>query len=140
MSSTPTTIDGVVHAPGRSQARGHSMGDLNRIIAWTGMACGAALGLIMGLWSFDGPVAPPNFIGDYTDTARRLLRLGHIACFGIGILNLLLVRELFNSGDSPPGRAPCRASHEFRQYLPAPRARDRRRLRAGQIPAAFPGS
>ena len=128
MSSTPTTIDGVVRAPGRSQARVYAMGHLNRVVAWTGMACGAALGLIMGLWSFDGPVAPPNFIGDYTDTARRLLRLGHIACFGIGILNLLLVRELFNSGDSP------------RQYLPAPRARDRRRLRAGQIPAAFPGS
>ncbi len=77
------------------------MGDLNRIVAWTGMAFGAVLGLIMGLWSFDGPVAPPNFIGDYTDTPRRRLRLGHIACFGIGILNLLLVRELPNSGGSP---------------------------------------
>lgn len=101
MSSTPTTMEEVVHAPSRPKARGYSMGDRNRIIAWTGMACGAALGLIMGLWSFDGPVAPPNFIGNYTDTPRRLLRLGHIACFGIGILNLLLVRELFNSAHSP---------------------------------------
>ena len=75
--------------------------DLNRIVAWTGMACGAALGLIMGLWSFDGPLAPPSFIGDYTDTPRRLLRLGHIACFGIGILNLLLVQALVESRDSP---------------------------------------
>lgn len=65
------------------------------------MACGAALGLIMGLWSFHGPVAPPNFIGEYTDTPQRLLRLGHIACFGIGILNLLLVQTLLHSGDSP---------------------------------------
>ena len=101
MSSTPTTIEEVVHAPSRSKARGYSMGDLNRIVAWTGMACGAALGLIMGLWSFDGPIAPPNFIGDYTDTPRRLLRLGHIACFGVGILNLLLVQAFPNSGDSP---------------------------------------
>ena len=101
MSSTPTTVEQVFRAPSRSKARGDSMGDLNRIVAWTGMACGAALGLIMGLWSFDGPVAPPNFIGDYTDTPRRLLRLGHIACFGIGILNLLLVQALVESRDSP---------------------------------------
>ncbi len=101
MSSTPTTIEEAFHAPSRSKARGYSMGDLNRIVAWTGMACGAALGLIMGLWSFDGPLAPPSFIGDYTDTPRRLLRLGHIACFGIGILNLLLVQALLDSGDSP---------------------------------------
>ena len=101
MSSTPTTIEEVVHSPSRSKARGYSVGDPNRIVAWTGMACGAALGLIMGLWSFDGPVAPPNFIGDYTDTPRRLLRLGHIACFGIGILNLLLVQALLNAKDSP---------------------------------------
>ena len=103
-STQATTLtrneEDVLHAPSPSKALGHSMTDLNRIIAWTGMAVGAALGLIMGMWSFDGPLAPPNFIGDYTDTPRRLLRLGHIACFGIGILNLLLVQALLDSGNS----------------------------------------
>ena len=100
LTTTLTTKEEVFHAPSPSKALDYSMTDLNRIIAWTGMAVGAALGLIMGMWSFDRPLAPPNFIGDYTDTPRRLLRLGHIACFGIGILNLLLVQALLDSGNS----------------------------------------
>jgi len=71
----------------------------NRRIAWTGMAIGAALGMTLGLWSFDGPLGVPAFLGDYDETARRLMRLGHIAFFGLGFVNLLLAREL-------PGLAP----------------------------------
>jgi hypothetical protein len=48
----------------------------------------------MGLWSFDGPAAVPEMLGNYDDVSRRLARLGHIAFFGLGILNLLLAREL----------------------------------------------
>ena len=66
----------------------------NWIVAWVSLAVGAATGLIMGLWSFDGPVTTPTWLGDYGDTSRRLARLGHIACFGLGILNILLTREL----------------------------------------------
>ena len=66
----------------------------NRFIGWTSAAVGAATGLIMGLWSFDGPVAVPGWLGDYQETSRRLARLGHIAFFGLGILNLLLFRDL----------------------------------------------
>jgi hypothetical protein len=72
---------------------------LNRRIAWSGMALGAALGMALGLWSFDGPFPVPAFLGDYDATARRLMRLGHIAFFGLGFVNLLLAREL-------PGLAP----------------------------------
>lgn len=57
------------------------------------MAVGAMTGLVMGLWSFDGPLPVPGWLGDYGSTARRMARLGHIACFGVGILNLLLVME-----------------------------------------------
>jgi hypothetical protein len=64
------------------------------MIAWVGFCAGAASGLVMGLWAFDGPVAVPAWVGEYGGTSRRLMRLGHIAFFGIGILNLLLVREL----------------------------------------------
>lgn len=48
----------------------------------------------MGLWSFDGPAAIPAWLGDYGDISRRLARLGHIAFFGLGIINILLSREL----------------------------------------------
>ena len=66
----------------------------NRRIAWAGMAFGAALGMVLGLWSFDGPLPVPAFLGEYGSTARRLMRLGHIAFFGLGFVNLLLAREL----------------------------------------------
>lgn len=68
------------------------------------MALGVATGLIMGLWSFDGPLPVPGWLGDYGDTPRRLARLGHIAFLGLGILNLLLVHELPRSGLGPSGR------------------------------------
>jgi hypothetical protein len=70
------------------------MGQSNRRIGWTSTVLGAVTGLIMGLWSFDGPVPVPGWLGDYGETSRRLARLGHIAWFGLGILNLLLARDL----------------------------------------------
>lgn len=73
---------------------GRRVGEGNRLVAWASIAAGAATGLVMGLWSFDGPMPVPEWIGDYETTARRLIRLGHIAFFGLGILNLLLAREL----------------------------------------------
>ena len=66
----------------------------NWIVGWLSLALGAATGLLMGLWSFDGPLAIPAWLGEYGDTSRRLARLGHIALFGLGILDILLAREL----------------------------------------------
>jgi hypothetical protein len=66
----------------------------NRRVGWVSTCLGAATGLILGLWSFDGPFAVPAWLGEYDQTSRRLARLGHIAFFGLGILNLLLAYEL----------------------------------------------
>lgn len=66
----------------------------NQFVGWTSLTLGAVTGLTLGLWSFDGPLPLPDGLGDYGETARRLARLGHIACFGLGILNILLAREL----------------------------------------------
>lgn len=63
------------------------------------MSVGALTGLVMGLWSFDGPVAVPGWLGEYGATPRRLARLGHIAFFGLGILNVLLAGELGRLGE-----------------------------------------
>ena len=67
---------------------------MNRVVGWWSLVAGVATGLVMGLWSFDGPLAVPAWLGDYGDTSRRLARLGHIAFFGLGILNILVAREL----------------------------------------------
>jgi hypothetical protein len=69
-------------------------GEWNRRVGWLCTCLGAASGLVMGLWSFDGPLAVPGWLGEYDQTARRLARLGHIAFFGLGILNVLLAAEL----------------------------------------------
>lgn len=67
---------------------------LNRAVALTSMALGALSGMLMGLWSFGGPAPVPDVIGDYGDLPRRLLRLGHIAFFGLAFLNLILARQI----------------------------------------------
>jgi hypothetical protein len=69
----------------------------NRATGWASIAVGIGVGLIMGMWSFDGPLPVPQWLGEYGDTSRRLARLGHIAFIGLGILNILLARELMQS-------------------------------------------
>ena len=85
----------------------------NRVVGWISFALGAATGLILGLWSFDGPMAVPQWLGDYGDTSRRLARLGHIAFFGLGILNLLLARELPELGLRAGGRRAASVAMNF---------------------------
>jgi hypothetical protein len=76
----------------------------NRAVGWASIAVGIATGLVMGLWSFDGPVSTPAWLGEYGDTPRRLARLGHIAFIGLGILNILLARELTMTSLGARGR------------------------------------
>ena len=57
---------------------------LHIVVAWTAMLCGAVSGAILGLF-----FARNEWAGGYASFRRRMLRLGHISFFGIGILNLL---------------------------------------------------
>jgi hypothetical protein len=74
-------------------------------VGWTSLAVGVGVGLVMGLWAFDGPLQPPAWMGDYTDTSRRLVRLGHIAFIGLGLIDILIERELARSAVAPGARA-----------------------------------
>jgi hypothetical protein len=76
----------------------------NRLVGWASLAAGVGVGLVMGLWSFDGPLQPPAWIGEYTDTSRRLVRLGHIAFLGLGFIDILIERELLRSSLGRAGR------------------------------------
>jgi hypothetical protein len=76
----------------------------NRAVGWATIAVGIACGLVMGLWSFDGPMPVPSWIGDYTDTSRRLIRLGHIAFIALGMIDILLADELRRTTLSAAGR------------------------------------
>src|SRR5262245_56418242 len=89
----------------------------NRFVGWSSLAVGVAVGLVMGLWSFDGPLQPPAWIGGYTDTARRLVRLGHIAFIGLGAIDILIERELARSALGSRGRAIASWSMVFGNVL-----------------------
>jgi len=63
-------------------------------IAWCSILAGALSGLLMGLWSFDGPFPPPEWIGEYNSLARRFLRLAHTAMFALGVLHMIVARQI----------------------------------------------
>lgn len=56
---------------------------VNIIAAWIGFLLGGISGAIPGLFFYRF-----DWLGGYTSWPRRLIRLGHIAFFGIGFLNL----------------------------------------------------
>jgi hypothetical protein len=65
---------------------------INLQAAWIGFLLGCCAGAIPGLF-FHGE----NWLGGYASWRRRMIRLAHVAFFGIGLLNLafaLTVRSL----------------------------------------------
>jgi hypothetical protein len=65
---------------------------VNLYAAWIGILVGFVTGTIQGLWFHDD-----HWLGGYGSWPRRMTRLGHIACFGLGIVNLgyaLTIRSL----------------------------------------------
>ena len=56
---------------------------INIYAAWIGFLLGCLAGAVPGLF-FHGP----DWLGGYSSWTRRMIRLGHIAFFGIGLLNL----------------------------------------------------
>lgn len=74
----------------------------NLYAAWIGFLLGCVAGIIPGLFFHR-----PDWLGGYASWPRRMLRLGHISFFGIGLLNLafdLLLRAVpAPSGAGPAG-------------------------------------
>jgi hypothetical protein len=56
---------------------------INLYAAWIGFLLGALAGAITGLFFRD-----ERWLGGYAGWRRRMVRLGHVAFFGIGFLNL----------------------------------------------------
>lgn len=60
------------------------MTTINLIGGWLGMLAGVLSGALLGLFFHRD-----NWMGGYGSYRRRLMRLGHIAFFGLGFLNLI---------------------------------------------------
>lgn len=65
------------------------MGAGNLIAAWVGFLAGALCGATLGLFFHD-----EDWLGGYGSWRRRMLRLGHIAWFGLGLINIAYVASL----------------------------------------------
>jgi len=47
-------------------------------VGWLLLAISMNMGLLMGAYAFDGPFSPPEFVGEFLDAGRRLLRAVHV--------------------------------------------------------------
>ncbi len=56
---------------------------INMIGAWIGFLLGCLSGAVTGLFFYD-----KSWLGGYASWQRRMTRLGHIAFFGLGLINL----------------------------------------------------
>ena len=56
---------------------------INIQVAWAGFLLGCVAGAVTGLFFHD-----PEWLGGYASWPRRMIRLGHISFFGLGLLNL----------------------------------------------------
>lgn len=59
---------------------------LSLLVIWSAFAAGALSGAVIGCLFTN-----EQWLGGYQSRSRRLVRLGHIACFGIGFINLAWV-------------------------------------------------
>ena len=57
--------------------------EINIVAAWIGFLLGCTAGAIPGLFFYQ-----QEWLGGYTSWPRRMIRLAHIAFFGIGLLNI----------------------------------------------------
>lgn len=57
---------------------------INLVSAWIGLLLGFVSGALMGL-----KFHQPDWLGGYTSYPRRMIRLGHISFFGLGMVNLM---------------------------------------------------
>ena len=71
---------GMDTVPGMKELSPH----INLVSAWVGLLLGFASGALMGL-----KFHQPDWLGGYASFPRRMIRLGHISFFGLGMVNLM---------------------------------------------------
>jgi hypothetical protein len=56
---------------------------------WLWILTGIIIGAVVSMWAFNGPLAPPVHMEDYTSLSRRFIRLSHIAFIALGMIDIL---------------------------------------------------
>ncbi len=73
---------------------------VNLLAGWAGFLAGAVTGALMGLCFHR-----EDWLGGYGSFPRRMIRLGHIACFGLGLINILFALTVATLAPSAATRA-----------------------------------
>jgi hypothetical protein len=76
--ATPLGSDAVLIGVGFTAYWAFKKGLKVEFLGWLLLAISMNMGLLMGAYAFDGPFAAPEFIGEYLDAGRRLLRSSHV--------------------------------------------------------------
>ncbi len=84
-----------------------AFGRRNVVWGWAVIGLGAVSGLVLMSWSFAGPFAPPPGFTNYSDLARRMVRLAHIALFMLPIINILIGKDLDGAALSDRWKLTC---------------------------------
>lgn len=61
---------------------------------WFTIMVSLSVGLLMGLYAFDGPLPTPQFLGPYMEPARRLSWTAHSYSVVLGIIAIFLARDI----------------------------------------------
>ena len=61
---------------------------------WLLIAASTSVGMLIGLYAFEGPFPTPEFMGDYNALPRRLTRMVHSYSIVLGMMGILLAREM----------------------------------------------
>lgn len=69
------------------------MASTNLIVGWAGILLGLLAGAAIGLFFHDDA-----WLGGYGSWRRRMLRLGHVALVGTGLLNVAFAVSVHSSG------------------------------------------
>ena len=62
-------------------------------LGWSLIALSMGAGMLMGLYAFDLLLPPPDFIGGYNSSVRRLIRHTHSTCIILGLLSIFISRQ-----------------------------------------------
>lgn len=81
-----TTVAGCVMAAIRARKRS----DVVALLGWSAVAGSMIVGLLMGLYAFEGPLPAPRAAGAYGTIARTAMRDGHIVVLVLGVVALAL--------------------------------------------------
>ncbi|MDH3440418.1 MAG: hypothetical protein OEM63_06685 [Gammaproteobacteria bacterium] len=87
---SPIGADAIAAACVAATIRARFRGDLLAFGGWLLVCTGIAIGLLMGIYSFGGPVPTPDIIGDYNALPRTLLREVHVMLLIAGIVGIAM--------------------------------------------------